>query len=221
MTITVVGVFPEALEPFFQTGILGRSVARGIVSYRLVSIRDFALDKHITCDDTIYGGGVGMLLKPGPVVRALEAVGAPKRHTVFLTPVGHRLDQAMAEELARLDDIVLLCGRYEGVDQRVIDAFVDREVSVGDYVLSCGETAAMVLVDAVYRLLPGVINADSLVVESFSDGGLEHSHYTRPAVYRGMEVPEVLVSGNHAAIERWRVESRTERTRRVRTDTSF
>jgi len=205
MNIKVLSLFPEILEAYFSASIMKRAVAKGLVSYDLVNIRDFAYDRHRKCDDEVFGGGAGMLMKPEPLDRALESVGAPGVRTIFVTPSGRLLNQAMAEDFAHEDKLVVLCGRYEGVDQRIIDTRVTDVVSIGDYVLSSGEVAAMVLIDAVYRLIPGVISGESLSEESFSSGLLEYPQYTRPEEYATMHVPEVLVGGNHAAIARWRL----------------
>lgn len=230
MKITVLTLFPEILEGFFGASIMKRAVEKGLIEYKLVNIRDYATDKHRKCDDEIFGGGAGMLMLPGPLGRALEAAGSlPKDdpdlrvpgspRTVFMTPSGRLMGQPLVRELAREDELVVICGRYEGVDQRVIDRYVTDEVSIGDYVLSSGEVAAMVLVDAVYRLVPGVISGESLQEESFGGAGtspeaglLEYPQYTRPAEYDSMKVPAVLTSGNHAQIARWRLKARLERT---------
>ena len=205
MNIKVLSLFPEILEAYFSASIMKRAVAKGLLSYELVNIRDFAHDRHHKCDDEVFGGGAGMLMKPEPLDRALEAAGSPSARTIFVTPSGRLLNQAMAEDFAHEEKLVVVCGRYEGVDQRIIDTRVTDVVSIGDYVLSSGEVAAMVLIDAVYRLIPGVISGESLSEESFSSGLLEYPQYTRPEEYATMHVPEVLVGGNHAAIARWRL----------------
>jgi tRNA (guanine37-N1)-methyltransferase len=225
MKLTVLTLFPEILRGFFESSIMAKAVERGLMSYELVNVRDYATDKHHKCDDEVFGGGPGMLMLPGPLSRALEAAGVrprdetgsdPIKRTVYLTPSGRLLNQAMAADLAREDELVLICGRYEGVDQRVIDRYVTDEVSIGDYVLSSGEVAALVLTDAVYRLVPGVISGESLEEESFgvASGGvlLEYPQYTRPADYDSMRVPEVLVSGHHAKIVRWRLRESIKKT---------
>ncbi|MBN2874684.1 MAG: tRNA (guanosine(37)-N1)-methyltransferase TrmD [Spirochaetales bacterium] len=218
MRIDVLTLFPEILEGFFSSSIMARAVERNLVSYGLVNIRDYATDKHHKCDDEIFGGGAGMLMLPGPVSSALDAVDAKNARVVYVTPGGRLFNQAYARDLAGEERIVILCGRYEGIDQRIIDAYVDDEVSVGDYVLSSGETAALVIVDAVYRLIPGVISGESLDEESFEGGLLEYPQYTRPAVYDSMQVPEVLVSGHHANIVKWRMKKRLEKTLLYRPD---
>jgi tRNA (guanine-N1)-methyltransferase len=224
MKITVLTLFPEMLKGFFESSIMARAVDRGLISYELVNIRDYATDRHHKCDDEVFGGGAGMLMLPGPTGRALAAAGSPGVRTVFVTPSGRLFNQAMAADFAHEEELVILCGHYEGVDQRVIDAYATDEVSIGDYVLSSGEVAALVLVDAVYRLVPGVIKEESLLEESFgrrgpaegSGGGfsalVEYAQYTRPAIYDNVRVPEVLISGHHANIARWRLRESVKKT---------
>jgi tRNA (guanine37-N1)-methyltransferase len=218
MKFTALSLFPEILEAYFRSSIMAKAVERGLMDYALVNIRDFALDKHKKCDDEIYGGGPGMLMMPEPLGRALDSVDAlsPGKRVVYLSPSGRPFDQALAQELSREAEIVLICGRYEGIDQRIIDKYVDDEISIGDYVLSSGEIAALALVDSVYRLVEGVITGESLAEESFSGGLLEYPQYTRPEIYDSLRVPEVLLSGHHANIERWRLRMRVEKTLRVR-----
>jgi len=212
MKFTVLSLFPEIMKGFFETSIMKRAVASGIVEYSLVNIRDYAYDRHRKCDDEVFGGGAGMLMKPEPLDAALSDSGSPRVRTVYVTPSGRLFNQAMAQDLAGEKELVILCGRYEGIDQRIIDTRVTDEISIGDYVLSSGEVAAMVLVDAVYRLCPGVISGESLAEESFSSGILEYPQYTRPAVYDTLKVPDVLVSGNHAQIARWRFKASLAKT---------
>lgn len=215
MKFSVLTLFPEILSGYFESSIMGRAVAKGAIEYSLVDIRDFATDKHRKCDDEVYGGGPGMLMLPGPLGRALDSVGAsdPGKRVVYLSPSGRPLDQEAARRLSGEEELVLICGRYEGIDQRIIDRYVDEEISIGDYVLSSGEVAALVLVDAVYRLVDGVITGESLEEESFSGSGLlEYPQYTRPELYDTLRVPEVLLSGHHANIERWRLGKRLEKT---------
>ena len=216
MRVTILTLFPGLFQGFLESSILARAIARGIVTVRLVDIRDYAVDKHHVCDDAAYGGGPGMVMKPEPIAAAIEATTAPGARTVYLTPAGQRLTQKVAEELAGQTELTLICGRYEGIDQRVIDAFVTDELSVGDYVLSGGEVAAMALVDSVARLVPGVITEESLEEESFSGGLLEYPHYTRPEVFRGMRVPEILLSGHHEKIRQWRLRKSVEKTMKNR-----
>jgi tRNA (guanine37-N1)-methyltransferase len=228
MKFTVLTLFPEIIEAYFKASIMGKAVERGIVDYSLVNIRDYALDKHHSCDDAPYGGGAGMLMLADPLGRALEAAGAGDagKRVVYLSPSGRPFSQAAARSYAACDELVLVCGRYEGIDQRIIDLYVDDEVSVGDYVLSSGELASLVLIDAVYRLLEGVIAGESLEEESFSGAGedrageclLEYPQYTRPELYQGLAVPPVLLSGHHANIRRWRRERQVEKTLAVRPD---
>lgn len=212
MKLRLLTLFPEILAGFFKSSIMNRAVERGLVSYDLVNIRDYAADKHHKCDDEVYGGGAGMLMLPEPLGRALDAAGSPGARTIFVTPGGRLFNQAYARDLAREPELVILCGRYEGVDQRIVDKYVTDEISIGDYVLSSGETAALVIVDAVYRLIDGVISGESLTEESFEGGLLEYPQYTRPALYDSMPVPDVLVSGHHANIARWRLKKRLEKT---------
>jgi tRNA (guanine37-N1)-methyltransferase len=207
MKISVLTLFPEIIEAYFTASIMKRAVERKLVEYKLVNIRDYAYDKHRKCDDEVFGGGAGMLMKPEPLDRALGEAGSPGVRTIFLTPSGRLFNQAMAEDFSREKELVLVCGRYEGIDQRIVESRMTDEVSIGDYVLSSGEIAAMVLIDAIYRLIPGVITGESLEEESFSSGILEYPQYTRPALYGTMEVPEVLLSGNHARIARWRLKA--------------
>ncbi|MDR0495922.1 MAG: tRNA (guanosine(37)-N1)-methyltransferase TrmD [Treponema sp.] len=222
MKYTVLTLFPEITDAFFATSIIAKAIQKGIIEYRAINIRDFAFDKHKTCDDAPYGGGPGMLMLPEPLGRALEAAGVQpkeavdrKGHTkrvIYLSPSGRPFNQALARELAREQELILLCGRYEGIDQRVIDRYIDDEVSVGDYVLSSGEVAALALIDATYRLVDRVITPESLEEESFSGGLLEYPQYTRPEIYGTMKVPEILISGHHENIRRWRLERRVEKT---------
>lgn len=218
MRIDVLTLFPGLIEAFFSESILGRAVDRGFVTYRAVDIRDYATDRHRTADDAPYGGGAGMVLKPEPLGAALDAVGAGERRVVYPSPSGRPFTQATARELAVAEDLVFICGRYEGVDQRIIDYYVDDELTIGDYVLSSGELSALVVIDAVVRLIDGVITPESLSEESFTDGLLEYPQYTRPEVYRGMRVPEVLLTGHHERIREWRHEKRVEKTRANRAD---
>ena len=222
MTFTVLTLFPELFAPFAVTSIIGRAVARGLISIESIDIRDYACDPHSTCDDSPYGGGAGMVLKAEPVSRAIESVQqrrAQTPRTVYLTAGGVPFDRHHARRWATEGrELLLLAGRYEGVDQRVVDRFVDEEVSIGDYVLIGGEVAAMVVMEAVTRLVPGVIQAESLAEESFEGDVLEYPQYTRPAVFCGMPVPPVLLSGDHARIREWRRQQATERTARLRPD---
>ena len=183
MKFTVLSLFPEILSAFFNASIMQKAVAREFISFQLVNIRDYATDVHKTCDDVPYGGGAGMLMMPEPLSLALDAVSASSKHVIYLTPSGRPFTQEDAERLSRIDEIVLLCGRYEGIDQRIIDEYSCEEISVGDYVLSSGEVAALVVIDSVYRLVEGVISPKSLTSESFVDSLLEYPQYTRPSVF--------------------------------------
>ena len=218
MRFTLLTLFPEPIEAYFASSIMARAVGRGLVEYHCVNIREFASDTHRTCDDAPYGGGAGMVLKAEPLAAALDSVAARDKRTLYPTPSGRPLSEAVIEQLSRETELVLICGRYEGIDQRVIDLYVDDEVSIGDYVLSSGELAALVVVDAVYRHLEGVITRESLEEESFQDGLLEYPHYTRPETFRSLAVPEVLLSGHHERIRSWRLEQRINKTRRMRPD---
>jgi tRNA (guanine37-N1)-methyltransferase len=225
MTYTVLTLFPEITDAFFATSIMAKAINRGIVRYRALNIRDYALDRHKTCDDAPYGGGPGMLMLSEPLGRALEAAGALKKtanaagpRVIYLSPSGRPFNQPLARELAAGEELILLCGRYEGIDQRIIDLYVNDEISVGDYVLSSGETAALVVIDATYRLIDRVITAESLEEESFSGGLLEYPQYTRPEIYDTLKVPEVLLSGHHENIRRWRLERRVDKTLALRPD---
>src|SRR5437764_2239445 len=203
----------------FDESMLKRARESSALELNLVDIRDFAADRHRTVDDTPYGGGPGMVMKPGPIFAAVEAVRRPASHVILLSPQGRQFEQAIAAELGRLPHLVLICGHYEGVDERVREHLVDDELSIGDFVLTGGELAAMVVVDAVVRLLPGVLGAgESIVEESHSSGLLEYPQYTRPAEFRGWRVPDILLSGNHAEIARWRRRQALEWTRQRRPD---
>jgi tRNA (guanine37-N1)-methyltransferase len=224
MRFDVLSLFPDIFSGYVGQSLLKKAIDRGLISVHLHDIRDWTNDKHRTVDDRPFGGGPGMLLKVGPVVECVEAVQQSDPvpgHLVLLTPAGRRLDQRMVEELATHDRLVLLCGRYEGVDQRVVDILRPDEVSVGDFILNGGEVAAMAVIDATIRLLPGVLGDEqSHAEDSFSPGNrlLEWAQYTRPREYRGYQVPEVLLSGDHGAIARWRKEQSYLRTSRQRGD---
>lgn len=207
MRFDILTIFPEMFEAFLRRGVLGRAVGRGIVTVNLVQLRDYALDPHRSTDDRPFGGGSGMVMKPGPIFRALRAlkrVGA-RSQVILLSPQGATFNQEMAWALSRWHQLILLCGRYEGIDERVVSLCVDREVSLGDFVLSGGEPAAMVLMDAVSRLIPGVLGGEcSHLEESFEGGLLDYPQYTRPRVFEGKRVPQVLLTGDHARIRLWR-----------------
>jgi tRNA (guanine37-N1)-methyltransferase len=216
MKFTLLSLFPEIIEAYFASSIMAKAVEKGAVSYANINIRDYAADKHTTCDDAPYGGGAGMVLKPEPLAAALDAAGAAGSRTVYPSPSGRLFTQDYARELSAETELVIICGRYEGIDQRVLDVYVNDEISLGDYVLSSGEVAAMAVIDAVYRLLDGVITRESLEEESFSDGLLEYPHYTRPEVFRGLAVPDILLSGHHANIQKWRKEQSLLKTQKNR-----
>jgi len=210
--IDVLTLFPEFCPGALGASILGLARERGLVDFRLVNIRDFARDRHKVCDDTPYGGGPGMVMKPEPLAAAIDSARRPQSTVVLLSPQGEPFSQATAEEFSRAGQLVLVCGRYKGVDERV-RLMADREVSVGDYVLPGGEAAAVVIVEAVARLLPGAVgHEDSVATDSFSTGILDAPYYTRPREFRGLAVPEVLVSGDHASVARWRREQALKTT---------
>ena len=220
MRIDVVTIFPGIFESPLRESLLGRAIEAGLLDVRVHDLRDSTSDRHRQVDDESYGGGPGMVLKPEPVFAAVESLGAGVRRTLLLSPAGRRLDQDLARELAVEPWLVLICGRYEGVDERVVGGLPAEEVSIGDYVVAGGEVPALVVLEAVTRLVPGVIGrGESHEQDSFGDEGvLDHPHYTRPAEFRGMRVPETLLSGNHQEIERWRREAALEKTRRNRPD---
>lgn len=230
MNFYVMTLFPEMIEAGLSTSILGRAAEKQLITLRAVNIRDFTLNKHKRVDDYPYGGGAGMLMAVEPVVRTYEyvkkeiekqegqALSKPPR-VIYLTPWGHPFSQRMAADLAKEEHLVFLCGHYEGIDERALDMVATDFVSIGDYVLTGGELPAMVMIDAISRLIPGVLNnGDSAWHESFSDGLLEHPQYTRPEEYAGKRVPEVLLSGHHAKIEEWKKEQALLRTKKYRQD---
>ncbi len=214
MIFDILTLLPQACAAYLKASILGRAQKAGLIEVRLTDVRDFATDRHRTVDDYPYGGGDGMVMKVEPIVAALESLpGRPRPRIIMLSPQGTPFTQDLARELAGLERLVLICGRYEGVDERVRQLAVDQEISLGDFVLSGGELPALAVVDAVSRLIPGVLGGSgSAEADSFSDGLLEHPHYTRPPEFRGLKVPEVLTSGNHAAIARWRRKESLRRT---------
>jgi tRNA (guanine37-N1)-methyltransferase len=240
MRIQVLTIFPELFGPFLATSLVGRAIARGLLAVEVRDLRDFAEDRHRSVDDEPYGGGGGMVMMALPWIRAVRALmaengeggesgaggsvgaaGCPGHRPwrVLLSPQGARLDDAKVRELAARGEMILLCGRYEGIDERVRQTVVDEEVSIGDYVLSGGELPAMVLIEALSRQVPGVVGqAESVAMDSFRDGLLDHPHYTRPPVVEGLAVPAVLLSGDHAAIRRWRREEAARATRAKRPD---
>jgi tRNA (guanine37-N1)-methyltransferase len=222
MRIDIVTIFPEFFS-VLDVSLLGRARQTGLLELGVHDLRDFTHDRHRTVDDTPYGGGAGMVMKPEPWGEAFERILSPESVVIFPSPAGERFSQATARELADVPHLVFGCGRYEGIDQRVIDdaasRAIVREISLGDYVLNGGEVAAMAMIEAIGRLIPGVVgNPESLTEESHEDGLLEYPSYTKPAEWRGLEVPPVLLSGNHGAIATWRHEQQLERTKRVRPD---
>jgi tRNA (guanine37-N1)-methyltransferase len=218
--IDIFTLFPAIFESPLRESLLGRAMTSGVLDIRLHDIRDQASDPHRQVDDEPFGGGPGMVLKAEPVFSAVESLGPDRGRIIVLSPAGRRLDQSLARELAREPWLVLICGRYEGIDERVVEGLPAEEISIGDYVLSGGEVPALVLLEAVTRLVPGVIGTEeSHERDSFGEEGiLDHPHYTRPREFRGMTVPDVLLSGNHAEIERWRRKAALDKTRRNRPD---
>lgn len=221
MRIDIVSGVPGLLKSPLQESIVRRAQEKGLAEIHIHNLRDYAHDKHKTIDDTPYGGGSGMILKPGPIFECVETLKSRRAYddVVFMSPEGERLNQKLVNELSLKGNLIVLCGHYKGVDERVREALVTREISIGDYVLTGGELAAAVLVDALVRLIPGVLNAsESALTDSFQDGLLGYPEYTRPAVFRGMRVPDELLSGDHERIGQWREEQRIRRTKERRTD---
>ncbi len=222
MRIDIITLFPEMCEAVMSESIIGRARKKGAIEVQCHQLRDYAFDKHKRVDDTTYGGGMGMLMKAEPIALCFEDICrrlGSRPHFIYMSPKGKTLDQKRIRELSLLDNICILCGHYEGVDQRLIDEFVDEEISIGNYVLTGGELPALVLADSVSRLVPGVLSDDLCFSdESHFNGLLEYPQYTKPAVWRGKEVPEVLLSGHHANIEKWRAEQSVEETKKKRPD---
>ncbi len=226
MKYHILTLFPEMIESGLNTSILGRAKAAGYIDFEAVNIRDYTENKHNRVDDYTYGGGAGMLMQAQPVYDCCEAVqsrieseGRKRSRVVFVTPRGYTFNQSMAEDLAKEEDLIILCGHYEGIDERVLEEVVTDYISIGDFVLTGGELPAMVLVDCISRLVPGVLsNSESSEIESFSNGLLEYPQYSRPEEWHGKKVPEVLLSGHHANIEKWRLEQSLEQTKRFRPD---
>ncbi|MFM1551213.1 MAG: tRNA (guanosine(37)-N1)-methyltransferase TrmD [Lentisphaeria bacterium] len=217
--LDIITIFPAMYNGPFDESIIKRAREKGHIEINLVDLRAFTHDRHRSVDDRPYGGGAGMLMKPEPIFEAVDSLRTPQSRIVLLSPQGQQFQQQHAEELAEAPHLIFICGHYEGVDERVRTGLADVELSIGDYILSNGNLAAMVVADAIVRLLPGALGCEeSTVRESFSDGLLEYPQYTRPEEYRGMHVPEILLSGDHAAIEAWRSEMATERTRTRRPD---
>lgn len=218
MKIDILTLFPEMFTAV-KSSILGKAEEKGLLDIRLTNIRDYSLDKHCRADDYPFGGGVGMVMLADPIFRAMEAVEAEGKKVLYMSPRGKILDQAKIEALAKEEELVILCGHYEGVDQRVLDYWNAEEVSIGDYILTGGEIPAMVLIDSAARLIPGVLGSShSATEESIYSGLLEHPQYTKPREYRGMQVPEVLTGGNHRLIHLWKLEQSLKLTREKRPD---
>lgn len=217
MTFDVLTLFPEMFEPVKQS-IIGRAEEKELININLINIRDFSKDKHKKVDDTPYGGGAGMVMRADVVYDAIQSVKKEKSKVIYLSPQGKTLTQAKVQDLSKEQHLILLCGHYEGIDQRVIDEAVDEEISIGDYVLTGGEIPAMVLIDSVSRYVEGVLSEESILEESFSNGLLEYSQYTRPEIFNGKKVPEILISGHHENIRKWRKEQSLKITLNKRPD---
>ena len=211
MKFDVLTLFPEMFEPLKQS-IIKRAVEKNLIDINLINIRDFSEDKHNKVDDTPYGGGAGMLMKPDVVDRAYNSIKSENAKVIYLTPQGKTLNQKIVKDLSKREHLILLCGHYEGIDQRVLDKIVDEEISIGDYVLTGGELPAMVLIDSVSRYVEGVLSNESTEEESFSNGLLEYPQYTRPEIFDNVKVPDVLISGHHENIRKWRRERSLENT---------
>ncbi len=217
MKFDVLTLFPEMFEPIKQS-IIGKAVEKKLIDIHLVNIRDFSKDKHKKVDDTPYGGGAGMVMKPDVVYEAYQSVKQDQAKVIYMSPQGKKLNQQIVEKLSKESHLIILCGHYEGIDQRVLDEIVEEEISIGDYVLTGGEIPAMVLIDSVSRYVEGVIKQDSIQEESFSNGFLEYPQYTRPEIFQGKAVPKILLSGHHENIEKWRKERSLEITKKKRPD---
>lgn len=217
MQFDVLTLFPEMFEPLNKS-IIGRAKEKGLININLINIRDFSKNKHKKVDDTPYGGGAGMVMMPDVVYDAYKSLNSKDAKVIYMSPQGQKLNQKKVVELSKEKHIILLCGHYEGIDQRVIDEIVDEEISIGDYVLTGGELPAMIVIDSVSRYIEGVLKDDSTKEESFSEGLLEYPQYTRPEVFNGKQVPEVLLSGHHENIDKWRREQSLINTRKKRPD---
>lgn len=219
LQIDIITIFPSLAQLFLEESIMKRAQERGLVAFRVINLRDFTSDRHQSVDDRPYGGGPGMIMKPEPFFQAVESVQTSSARVILLSPQGRPFNQALAGNLARERHLIFLCGHYEGVDERVAQALATDEISIGDYILTNGTLAAAVVVDAVVRLLPNVLGAkDATVEESFNDNRLEYPQYTRPEIFRGLRVPEILLTGDHAQIARWRLEQSRQRTAARRPD---
>ncbi len=218
MKIDILTLFPEMFVPLKES-IIGKARDKHCLEINLINIRDFSLDKHHKCDDYIFGGGEGLLMTPQPLFDAIESVKKDNSYIIYMSPKGKTLTQKIVKDFSTFEHLIIICGHYEGVDQRVIDVFVDAEISIGDYVVTGGELPAMVFVDAISRFIPGVLgNIDSAKHDSFENNLLEYPQYTRPQDFRGLKVPDVLISGNHAEIAKWREEQSRELTKQRRPD---
>ena len=217
MRIDILTLFPESFKPF-QESIISRAQEKGALSINVSNIRDFSKDKHKKCDDTPFGGGVGMVMSAQPVFDAVKSVSSPNSKVIYPSPGGKVFNASIAKRLAQENHLIFICGHYEGIDQRLIDIFNAEEISIGDYVLTGGEIPTMVIVDSLSRFVPGVLSQDSLIEESFSNGLLEYPQYTRPQVFEGLSVPEVLLSGNHKEIAEFRFKESLKKTKLVRPD---
>ncbi len=217
MKFDVLTLFPEMFEPL-KSSIIGKAIEKKLIDINIINIRDFSEDKHKKVDDTPYGGGAGMVMKPDVIDRAYQSIDGKNAKVIYMSPQGKPLNQEKVEILSKETHIVLLCGHYEGIDQRILDKIVDEEISIGDYVLTGGEIPAMVLIDSVSRYIDGVLNQDSIGEESFSNGLLEYPQYTRPEIFDGKSVPKILLSGHHEKIKQWRKEKSLEITKMKRPD---
>ena len=217
MRIDVLTLFPDSFKPF-EESIISRAQKKGVLQINIINIRDFTKDKHKKCDDTPFGGGAGMLMSVQPVYDAVKSVWDKNSKVIFPSPSGKVFNHGKAKEYAQQEHLIFICGHYEGIDQRLIEIFDAEEVSIGDYVLTGGELPAMVIIDSLSRFVDGVLSEDSLNEESFSNGLLEYPQYTRAQIFEGLKVPEVLLSGNHAEIAKWRKEMAEQKTKRVRPD---
>ena len=217
MKFDVLTLFPEMFEPL-KMSIIGKAIEKKLIDINLVNIRDFSKDKHKKVDDTPYGGGAGMVIRPDVVYDAYKSVKSENAKVIYMSPQGNKLDQKKVEELSKEQHLIILCGHYEGIDQRVLDKIVDEEISIGDYVVTGGELPAMILIDSVSRYTEGVISSESRKEESFSNRLLEYPQYTRPEIFEGVKVTEILVSGHHANIEKWRKQKSIENTSKKRPD---
>lgn len=219
MIFNIITIFPEIFQFLNSYGVLGKAIEKNIIEINAINLRDFSNNKHNKVDDEIYGGGPGMLMTPEPIYNAIKSIENKDSKVLYLSPQGSILDNSIAKEISDFSEVTLLCGHYEGIDQRIIDNYVDYEVSIGDYIVTGGELPAMVLIDVVSRFIPGVVgNYDSIVEDSFYNGLLKYPCYTRPRSFNGFKVPDVLLSGNHQEIEKWREEKSLEITKNKRPD---